>query len=126
MTFTYTEATATHQITGDWLAPAEAFQGACEVEVGYRSPPASIYSLDELDFFRRLVDQDRFATASRLVCFILRPHLATSPQVEKNARAIALLQSWLDEDSDYDRTVWPQVKRAIEENRLSDRNLFDG
>lgn len=40
------------------------------------------------------------------------------------AAAIALLEAWLDDRSGYDEAVWPQVKAAMEENRLSDRKLF--
>lgn len=38
--------------------------------------------------------------------------------------AIALLEAWLDDTSGYDEAVWPQVKAAMEENRLADRKLF--
>lgn len=39
--------------------------------------------------------------------------------------ALALFDSWCNEDSDYDQTSWPLIARAIDDNRLSDRKLFE-
>jgi hypothetical protein len=36
-----------------------------------------------------------------------------------------LLDSWLADESGYDERVWPRLKKAIEENRLSSRKRFD-
>jgi len=36
-----------------------------------------------------------------------------------------LLDTWLADESGYDERVWPRLKRAIEENRLSSRKRFD-
>jgi hypothetical protein len=41
-----------------------------------------------------------------------------------NAAARALLAEWMADESGYDERVWPEVKRLIEENRLSDRKRF--
>ena len=35
----------------------------------------------------------------------------------KNHAARELIHRWLDDESGYDESVWPLVKRAIEENR---------
>lgn len=35
-----------------------------------------------------------------------------------------LVHRWLEEDSGYDKAVWPKVKKAIQENRLSERGRF--
>lgn len=43
----------------------------------------------------------------------------------KNEVAMRLLQAWLADDSGYDERVWELVKKAIEENKLSDRKRFD-
>lgn len=43
----------------------------------------------------------------------------------KNEIAIRLLQTWLTDESDYDEKAWALVKKAIEENRLSNRKRFD-
>ena len=40
-----------------------------------------------------------------------------TPPPAKNAEAIALLRKWLADESGYDETVWPEIERAIEENR---------
>jgi hypothetical protein len=42
----------------------------------------------------------------------------------KNEAAIRLLDKWLADESGYDEDVWPRVKVAIEENRLSERKRF--
>jgi Fic family protein len=36
-----------------------------------------------------------------------------------------LLDTWLADESGYDERVWPQLKKAIEENRLSSWKRFD-
>jgi hypothetical protein len=38
--------------------------------------------------------------------------------------AVALLQSWYDEDADEQRDTWEKLKVALDEERLSDRKLF--
>ena len=47
-----------------------------------------------------------------------------SPRV---AEAIALLKSWLTDESGYDERVWPRLKRALERQRvrIGARRLFD-
>ncbi len=45
-------------------------------------------------------------------------------QRQKNQPAISLLRQWLAEDSGYDEAVWPELKRSVEENRLSPRKRF--
>lgn len=41
-------------------------------------------------------------------------------------RAIALLDEWLADDSGYDEETWPELKAALDRDRLSARKLFDG
>jgi len=43
----------------------------------------------------------------------------------KNQVAIRLLQVWMADESGYDEKVWEQVKKGIDENRLSNRKKFD-
>ena len=38
--------------------------------------------------------------------------------------AIALLQSWCEEDAEEQRETWEFLKTALDEDRLSDRKLF--
>jgi len=45
-------------------------------------------------------------------------------QSTQNTVAIQLLHQWLDDESGYDERVWPQLKEAIEQGRLSDRKRF--
>jgi hypothetical protein len=44
---------------------------------------------------------------------------ATNPE-----SAIALLQSWCEEDAEEQRETWEFLKTALDEDRLSDRKLF--
>ncbi len=48
-----------------------------------------------------------------------------STQTHQNDAARKLLHDWLSDTSGYDETSWPQVKKVIEENRLSPRSRFD-
>lgn len=49
---------------------------------------------------------------------------ARALQKAKNEAAISLLNKWLSDESGYDERVWPQLKKAIEENRPSYRKRF--
>jgi hypothetical protein len=42
----------------------------------------------------------------------------------KNEAARQLLRQWLEDASGYDEQTWPEVKRVMEENRLSVRSRF--
>jgi len=44
---------------------------------------------------------------------------------ESPAKIIALLNSWLKDESGYDERTWPVLKKALEKNRLGYRGLFD-
>lgn len=58
-----------------------------------------------------------------------RPHKVTKLddglQVHRNQAAINLLEQWADDESGYDERIWPQLKQAVEANRLSPRKRFD-
>lgn len=41
------------------------------------------------------------------------------------AEAIALIDRWLGDETDYDEKTWPELKAALDRDRLSDRRLFD-
>jgi hypothetical protein len=45
---------------------------------------------------------------------------------ESPEKMIALLDSWLQDESGYDERVWPELKEALEKNRLGNRRLFHG
>ncbi len=49
-----------------------------------------------------------------------RSRLQTSPEA-----VIALLDEWLQDESGYDEETWPDLKEAIDRDRLSERKLFD-
>jgi hypothetical protein len=55
----------------------------------------------------------------------LTPVPSPIPLSPKVKSAIALLDSWLNDESGYDEENWPKLKAALEENRLSSRRLFD-
>ena len=43
----------------------------------------------------------------------------------KAVRLKALFDSWLCDDSGYDEEAWPELKAALDRDRLSYRRLFD-
>lgn len=49
--------------------------------------------------------------------------ISTTP-AKSTSGALALFQSWVEEESSYDEEVWPLLKNGIEENRLSERKRF--
>ncbi len=51
--------------------------------------------------------------------------LQTEPAVPlQNQAALRLLEQWLSEESDYDEKTWPEIRNALEEDRLGARRLF--
>jgi hypothetical protein len=48
----------------------------------------------------------------------------TIAQAAQNEAAVRLLHQWLADESGYDERVWPRLKEAIEEDRLSYRKRF--
>jgi len=49
-----------------------------------------------------------------------RPRHQTRPEA-----VIALLDEWLQDESGYDEETWPELKEALDRDRLSERKLFD-
>lgn len=43
----------------------------------------------------------------------------------KPEAVIALLDRWLQDESGYDEETWPELKEALDRDRLSERKLFD-
>jgi len=43
----------------------------------------------------------------------------------KPEAALKLLEEWLQDESGYDEETWPELKEALERDRLSERKLFD-
>jgi hypothetical protein len=39
-------------------------------------------------------------------------------------RLLALVDKWAADDSGYEESTWPELRKALEEDRLSDRPLF--
>ena len=50
-----------------------------------------------------------------------------TPDSAKAAQTIALLKSWLKDDSGYDEQTWPKLKKALDQQRakVGARRLFD-
>ena len=44
---------------------------------------------------------------------------------ERSARLKAFLTEMMADESGYDQEVWPELKAALDRDRLSDRKLFD-
>ncbi|MFL6212568.1 MAG: hypothetical protein ACJ74J_01610 [Blastocatellia bacterium] len=49
----------------------------------------------------------------------------SSDQQAKRAACIELLNQWLADESGYDEKTWPKIKNLLEENRTSDRPIFN-
>ena len=43
----------------------------------------------------------------------------------KNFACIELINKWLADESGYDEEAWPKLKQLLEENRSSNRSLFN-
>ena len=58
--------------------------------------------------------------------------LATLEELEpanpRGEEVIALLRSWLEDDSGYDEETWPELKKRLDQERRAQgvRGLFDG
>lgn len=52
---------------------------------------------------------------------------ALKPTTPKAAAMIALLKSWLQDESGYDEETWPKLKKALDDERRRQgaRTLFD-
>ena len=48
----------------------------------------------------------------------------TETQCLKNQAALQLLQAWRTDDAQEQAETWMVIKEALEEDRLSDRSLF--
>jgi hypothetical protein len=46
-------------------------------------------------------------------------------QRRRTALALHLLDEWMADESGYDETTWPELKAALDRDRLSSRRLFD-
>jgi hypothetical protein len=49
------------------------------------------------------------------------------PATPQAVKLLALLRSWLSDESGYDEQTWPKLKKALDEerNRIEARRLFD-
>jgi hypothetical protein len=63
------------------------------------------------------------AIEDRTTLEILKQLKADYP--DRAARAIALLRTWMADESGYDEAAWPELKVALDRNRTSERKLFD-
>jgi hypothetical protein len=50
-------------------------------------------------------------------------HQVTAPS-GRGMEAVQLLDEWLNDESGYDQETWPDLKAALERDRLSNRKLF--
>jgi hypothetical protein len=87
---------------------------------------ASLHIHWDIAIIRHLLEQ--VGSAASIHWLALPPAESSNPvrmvQRAKNEAAIRLLQKWISDESGYDEAVWPRVKQAIEENRLSERKHF--
>ena len=43
---------------------------------------------------------------------------------QEKGDVLSLLDEWLTDDSGYEEESWPQLREALDQDRLSDRPLF--
>ena len=53
------------------------------------------------------------------------PHRSSPLRPSQPEAVIALLDRWLEDESGYDEATWPELKEALDRDRLSERKLFD-
>ena len=64
---------------------------------------------------------------------MIKKHRKTTPVPASSRRrhqskpeaVIRLLDQWLQDESGYDEETWPELKEALDRDRLSRRKLFD-
>jgi excisionase family DNA binding protein len=66
-------------------------------------------------------DLDAFVTDARTYPSVSDAAEGAPTQAE---RAIRLLDEWMADDSGYDEETWPELKAALDRDRLSSRRLF--
>lgn len=71
-------------------------------------------------------ESERLSPTAATLSAVTNPAFTLEKSQAKNNEAIALLQSWLDDDSDAEeqRIAWEAIRGALDEDRLSDRKLF--
>ena len=67
------------------------------------------------------------ATHPAAIAAALKDISQIEPSSPRAAGVIALLKSWLNDESGYDEETWPKLKKALEEQRerVGARRLFD-
>ena len=77
------------------------------------------------ELITRLSNQERASvSASGLTLLRFEGQESRTPSSQRNEALIQLVNSWLNDDSGYDERIWPALKKAIEEDRLSSRKRF--
>jgi hypothetical protein len=54
----------------------------------------------------------------------LNPVAAIAAESSKKRALVRLLDTWLMDESGYDVSAWPEIRRGLERDRLSNRRLF--
>lgn len=69
--------------------------------------------MQEIDMSQQIAKQKLVGSAR---------HLIRAP---RTAEAIALIDRWLSDKTDYDEKTWPELKDALDRDRPSERKLFE-
>ena len=104
--------------------------------------PCPPLSCDEIEYGTRSLRSEQYDVEARFFTLFIGAVQAknarwsqSKPQAEikeqaaaslppENIAAIKLLDSWLNEEVQDHSEEWESIRRTIDENRLSDRNLF--
>ncbi len=71
----------------------------------------------KIESARNGISPDQYATQ------VLEEHISEAEQ-ERREKAVALLQSWIDEDENSDEEYDDELLKMLDEDRLSERKLF--
>lgn len=99
---------STASLLQEYLEQVATKPSAAMIEAGFLFVPAPEEPVPRADFAIGSLQQPR----------------AVRSRHERHARLIALIESWLADESGYDETVWPRLKARIEESRTSNRKRF--
>jgi len=78
---------------------------------------AESVSADEFQVVGRLIESQAAESATS-------SHVNTEDR-RRVEKVISLLDEWMSDESGYDEETWPELKAALERDRLSSRKLFD-
>jgi hypothetical protein len=104
----YAQAKESRRVTQQWAGPQQR-----AAEAGQQLTQESVNAY--MDFVNSIFSYYQG---------IVEPVEREEDSTKRSEEAIQLLEEWLADESGYDEEAWPELKAALERDRLSDRKLF--